>query len=115
MASNTPQSDKVADAKKKEQAQVSAQQRRALVMWIVIGVIVVGLFAALIAYIVRQGNVSTVVDTKGQLTPAIATTNGGFGVGASGVVGGKDLSSSHVRLDVYFDYMCPVCNQFDGV
>ena len=113
MASNTPSSDKVAVAKKKAQAQVKAQQRRALVVWIVIGVIVVGLFAALIAYIVRQGNVSTVVDTKGQLTPAIATTNGGFGVGASGVVGGKDLNTSHVRLDVYFDYMCPVCGEFE--
>jgi protein-disulfide isomerase len=113
MASNTPQSDKVADAKKKAQAQVNAQQRRALVMWIVIGVIVVGLFGALIAYIMRQGNVSSVTDTKSQLTPAIATTNGGFGVGASGVVGGTDLSSSHVRLDVYFDYMCPVCGKFE--
>lgn len=118
MASNTPQSDnpssdKVAVAKKKAQAQVNARQRRALVVWIVIGVIVVGLFAALIAFIMRQGNVSSVTGTKGQLTPAIATTNGGFGVGASGVVGGTDLSSSHVRLDVYFDYMCPVCGKFE--
>jgi protein-disulfide isomerase len=113
MASNTPQSDKVAEAKKKAQAQVKAQQRRALVVWTVIGVVVVGLFAALVAYIVRQGNVATVGDTAGQLTPAVATTNGGFGVGASGVVGGKDLNSSHVRLDIYFDYMCPVCGAFE--
>ncbi|NYI40552.1 DsbA family protein [Demequina lutea] len=110
---NTPQSDKVAVAKKKAQSQVHAQQRRALVVWIVIGVVVVGLFAALIAYIVRQGNVSSVATTPGQLNPAIATTNGGFGVGASGVVGGKDLSTSHVRLDIYFDYMCPICGEFE--
>ena len=58
MASNTPQSEKLAAAKKKAQAQVNAQQRRALVVWIVVGVVVVGLFAALTAYIVRQGNVT---------------------------------------------------------
>jgi protein-disulfide isomerase len=102
----------LAAAKKKAQAQVSAQQRRALVVWIVVGVVVVGLFAALTAYIVRQGNVSAVGGTS-QLTPAAATANGGFGVGASGVVGGTDLSTSHVRLDIYFDYMCPICGQFE--
>lgn len=112
MASTTPPSDKLAEAKKKAQAQVNAQQRRALVVWIVIGLIVVALFAALIAYIVRQGNVED-VGGEGQSTPSIATENGGFGVGASGVVGGTDLNESHVRLDIYFDYMCPVCGQFE--
>ncbi|NTV40371.1 MAG: hypothetical protein HGA51_10535, partial [Demequinaceae bacterium] len=60
MASNTPASDKVAEAKKKAQAQVNAQQRRALVVWIVIGLVIVGLLAAVIAYIVRQGDVDNV-------------------------------------------------------
>ncbi len=112
MASTTPPSDKLAEAKKKAQAQVNAQQRRALVVWIVIGLIIVGLFAALIAYIVRQGDVSN-VGGAGQSTPSIATDNGGFGVGASGVVGGKDLDPSHVRLDIYFDFMCPICSKFE--
>lgn len=112
MAKNIAPTDKVAEAKKRAQAQVNSQQRRALVVWILIGVIVVGLFAVLIAYIVRQGDVKN-VGGPGQLTPAVATDNGGFGVGASGVVGADDLDAKHVRLDIYFDYMCPVCDQFE--
>lgn len=111
MTSKPPTSDKLTEAKKKAQAQVNAQQRRALVVWVVIGIVVVALFAALIAYIVRQGNVEA-VGGAGQQTPAVATDNGGFGVGASGVVG-EDLDPSHVRLDVYLDYMCPICGQFE--
>lgn len=109
---NSPSNDKVADAKKKAQAQVNAQQRRVLVVWILIGVVVVGLFAVLIAFIVRQGDVKH-VEGPGQLAPAVATDNGGFGVGASGVVGGDDLDADRVRLDIYFDYMCPICGQFE--
>lgn len=103
--------DKVADAKKKAQAQVNAQQRRALVIWIVIGVAVVGLFAVLISYIVRQGDVDN-VSGPGQLSPVIATDNGGLGIGATGVVG-EDLDPSRVRLDIYFDFMCPICGDFE--
>jgi len=111
MASNSASSDKVAQAKKKAQAQVNAQQRRALVVWILIGVVVVGLFAVLVAYIVRQGNVET-ISGEGQLTPAAASENDGFGVGATGVVG-EGLDPSHVRLDIYLDFMCPICGQFE--
>lgn len=113
MATPTPPSDKLAEAKKKAQAQVNAQQRRALVVWIVIGLVVVGLFAALIAYIVRQGDVQE-LSGAGQSTPAVASENGGFGVGASGVVG-EDLDPSHVRLDIYSDFMCPICGKFEQV
>ena len=111
MASNTAPSDKVAQAKRKAQAQVNAQQRRALVVWILIGVVVVGLFAALVAYIVRQDSV-VAISGEGQLTPAVASENDGFGVGQSGVVG-VDLDPSHARLDIYLDFMCPICGQFE--
>lgn len=111
MASNTAPSDKVAQAKKKAQSQVNAQQRRALVVWILVGVVVVGLFAALVAYIVRQGNVDEITG-EGQLTPTVASENEGFGVAASGVVG-QDLDESRVRLDIYLDFMCPICGQFE--
>ncbi len=111
MASNVSSSDKLADAKKKAQAQVNAQQRRALIIWIVIGVAVVGLFAVLITYIVRQGDVDT-VSGPGQLSPTLVSDNGGFGFAASGVAG-EDLDPSRVRLDIYFDFMCPICGQFE--
>jgi protein-disulfide isomerase len=111
MAKNVQGSDKVADARKKAQAQVRAQERRTAVIWVVIGVIVVGLFAALVAYIVRQGDVAD-VGSGDQSTPAIATENGGFPVGATGVVG-EGLDDSRVRVDIYLDFMCPICGVFE--
>lgn len=111
MAKNVQGSDNVADAKKRAQAQVRAQERRTALIWVVIGVILVGLFAALVAYIVRQGDVAE-VGSGDQSTPAIATENGGFPVGATGVVG-EGLDDSRVRVDIYLDFMCPVCGVFE--
>lgn len=111
MAKNDQGPDKVALAKKQAQAQVRAQERRTAVTWIVIGVVLVGLFAALVAYIVRQGDVAD-VGSGDQLTPAVATENGGFPVGATGVVG-EGLDDSRVRVDIYLDFMCPICGVFE--
>ncbi len=77
----------------------------------VIGVILVGLFAALVAYIVRQSDVSG-VSGKGQLDLAVASDNGGIPVGSSGIVN-EDLDSVRVRMDVYFDFICPACSAFE--
>lgn len=107
MASN----DKVAAAKKAAQAQVKARERRALVIWIVLGVVLVGLFAALVAYIVRQNDVGDLGSGDGA-SVTVASDNGGIPVGQEGVVG-QDLDESRVRLDVYFDFLCPYCNLFE--
>ena len=111
MAKSEPTMTKVADAKKKAQSQVRAQERRAMAVWVVIGVVVVALFAALVAYIVRQGDVDAVTSGD-QSTPTIASDNGGFAVGTAGVVG-EGLDDSHVRLDIYLDFMCPICGTFE--
>lgn len=111
MASNVPPTDKLADAKKKAQAQVKAQERRTLVVWVLIGVVLVGLFGALIAYIVRQGDVDA-INSDSKAVPAVASENGGFPVGTGGVVG-EELDDTRVRLDVYLDFMCPICSQFE--
>ncbi|WP_291379457.1 thioredoxin domain-containing protein [Demequina sp.] len=111
MAKNVQETDKVADARKKAQAQVRAQERRTAVMWVVIGVVLVGLFAALVAYIVRQSEVAD-VGAGDQATPTVATENGGFPVGTTGVVG-EGLDDSRVRVDVYLDFMCPICGVFE--
>lgn len=108
MASN----DKVAEAKKKAQAQVQAQQRKAMVLWVVAAVILVGLFAALVAFIVRENKVSTIDTSSGQLVPAVASDNNGFGFGKSDTLG-EDPGKGKVRLDVYFDFMCPYCGIFE--
>ncbi|MCB2412816.1 DsbA family protein [Demequina sp. TTPB684] len=111
MAKNVQGSDKVADAKKKAQAQVRAQERRTALIWVVVGVVVVALFAALVSYVVRQGQVAD-VGSGDQLTPAVATENGGFPIGTSGVVG-EELDDSRVQVDVYLDFMCPICGVFE--
>lgn len=101
----------VAAAKKEAEAQVAAQRRRHAVTWGLVVIVVLGLLAALIAFIVRQGDV-TEISGEGQLTPQIASDNNGFGVAKSGVVG-DGLDEAPVRLDVYFDFMCPACASFE--
>ncbi len=111
MAQKNQGSDKVVVAKKQAQAQMRAQERRTAVIWIVIGVVLVALFAALVAYIVRQSDVAA-VGTGDQSTPAVASENYGFPVGNTGVVG-EGLDDSRVRVDVYLDFMCPICGFFE--
>lgn len=103
--------DKVAAARKAAQAQVKTRERRALVLWIVAGVVLVGLFAALVAYIVRQSEVGDLT-AGGDGVPAVTTDNGAIPVGSEGVAG-QDLDPSRARLDIYFDFMCPYCRMFE--
>jgi protein-disulfide isomerase len=103
--------DKVAIAKKQAQSQIRAQERRTAVIWIVIGVILVALFAALVAYIVRQSDVAA-VGSGDQSIPAVASENYGLPVGNTGVVG-EGLDDSRVRVDIYLDFMCPICGIFE--
>ena len=103
--------DKVAAAKKAAQAQVKHRERQALIIWVV-GVVLVGLFAALVAYIVRQGEVSGEIGAGGEGVPAISTSDGAIPVGAQGIAG-EDLDDTRARLDIYFDFMCPYCRLFE--
>lgn len=105
--------EKAAEARKKAQAQIRAEQRRTTVIWVVVGLAVVAAFAALIAFIVRQDAVGS-INNPNQLTPALATEQGGFPVGKQGIVA-QDLDSDRVQLDVYIDFMCPVCGRFEQI
>lgn len=111
MAKDSTAATKAAEAKKKAQAQVNAKERRTLAVWVVVGIIIVGLFAALVAYIVRQGNVSG-IDGETQFNSIVADESGGIGLGVSGEPGSAD-GSAPVRLDVYLDFMCPFCQRFE--
>ncbi len=104
-------SSAVAEAKRKAKAEVRAQARRRAVGWMIEGVVVVAMFAALVAYIVRQSDVSE-VSGAGQLDLAVAADNGGIPVGAGGIVN-EDLDSARVRMDVYFDFICPACSALE--
>jgi len=111
VAKSAAPSSAIAEAKRQAEADARAQSRRRAVGWSVASVVVVALFVALVAYIVRQGDVSE-VSGEGQLDLAVATENGGIPVGTGGVVG-EELDSSRVRLDVYFDFICPACAGFE--
>lgn len=108
MASN----DKVAAAKKKAQEQVRAQQRKATALWAVAGVIVLGLFGALAAYIANQSNTTTIDTEAGQRESTVASENGGFGFAKTDEMG-VGLGEAPVRVDLYFDFMCPYCKIFE--
>jgi len=101
-----------AQAKSQAAAPANAHKRRVAVTWVVAGVIVVGLMSALVAFIVRQGAVHDVAIAGPSSAPAVSA-DGGFGVGSTGVVG-KNLDATRVRLDVYFDFMCPYCALFEN-
>jgi protein-disulfide isomerase len=111
-ATKTAGTSAVAQAKGQAKALADAHKRRVAVTWIVAGVVVVGLMSALVAFIVRQGAVDDVSIAGPSNAPAVGA-DGGFGVGISGVVG-KDLDATRVRLDVYFDFMCPYCALFEN-
>lgn len=111
MSNSVGSSSAVAEAKRKAQAEVRAQARRRAAGWTVAGIVVVAMFAALVAYIVRQSEVSE-IGGAGQLDLAVASDNGGIPVGSGGIVN-VDLDSSRVRLDIYFDFMCPACSALE--
>jgi protein-disulfide isomerase len=110
---STPRNEKAAAARKQAQAQVRAEQRRTTALWILAGVVLVGVFAAIIVYITSQSAVNTDF-SEDQIAPGIATEAGGIPVGSGGVAG-EDLDESRVQLAVYLDFMCPVCGNFEAM
>jgi len=64
-------------------------------------------------FIVQQSNVPT-LDSGDAVAPAGADASGGIVVGTSGVVG-EDVPEDAPRVDVYLDFMCPVCGSFEEI
>lgn len=112
-AQPAPRNEKAAAARKQAQAQVRAEQRRTTALWILAGVVLVGVFAAIILYIVNQSSVNTNFAEE-QKSPAIATAAGGIPVGEGGVAG-EGLDEGRVQVAVYLDFMCPVCGVFEEI
>ncbi len=111
MSKSAGLSTAVAEAKRKAQAEARAQARRRAVGWTVAGVVVVAMFAALVAFVLREGAIDDVAAAGPSGAPVISS-DGGLGVGISGVAG-EDLDPDRARLDVYFDFICPWCAQFE--
>jgi protein-disulfide isomerase len=77
--------------------------------------------AVVVTLILRQGNATagSVSYTGDEVTvadvtaPSTAHENGGIPIGAEGVAG-EEPAADAVVLDLYLDYMCPICGQFEA-
>ncbi len=49
-----------------------------------------------------------------QAAPSAADASGGFLVNADGTLGGTPPEGA-VRIDVYLDFLCPICNEFENI
>jgi len=108
--------ESAAAARAKAQSQVKAKERRTTVIIIAVSLLVIIGFGAIVFFIVNSSKVPALPDAH---KPAVADETGGIPVGTGGVAG-VDVPKSGTgtgvpRLDLYFDLMCPVCNQFEQI
>ncbi|MFN3865610.1 MAG: DsbA family protein [Demequina sp.] len=115
MAKNkgTASNDTVAAARKQAQQQMKAQERRTAVL-IAAGIGVVALiFAGIVWFIVQESAVPE-IGSEDLVAPLGADETGGILVGMDGAAGGEAPEGA-TRVDIYEDFMCPVCAQFDDI
>lgn len=114
MANKKPQgNDRAAQARKAAQAQMKAQERRTAAIIGISAIAVVLLFAGIVYFIVRSSDIPT-LDSDDVVAPAAADVTGGIPVGTGGVAG-EDVPEGTARLDIYQDFMCPICGQFEDI
>lgn len=114
MAKNsTPgtKNEAASEARARAQAQIRAKERRTTVgIWLAV-VVVIALFAVLVAFIVGQSQAPTLGESS-DAVPAGSTESGGFPIGTTGVVG-VDVPEDALEVRVYADYMCGACARFE--
>jgi len=101
--------ERAAEARAKAQAQVKAGERRTTVIVIAVALVVIAGFAGLVYFIVNSAKVPPLAESH---TPATADASGGIGVGTGGVAG-QGVPTDANRVDLYVDFMCPICGQFE--
>lgn len=103
--------EKAAAARAQAQKQVKAGERRTTVIIIAVSLAVIAAFGAVVFFIVNSAKVPPLSEAN---APAIADASGGIPVGTGGVAG-NDVPTEVNRVDIYLDFMCPVCRQFEEV
>jgi protein-disulfide isomerase len=103
--------DRAAEARRLAQKQVAAKERRTTVIVVAVALVVIAAFAGIVYFIVNSSNVPSMAEVH---KPAGSDLTGGIPVGASGIAG-EEVDPDAVRVDLYVDYMCPVCKTFEGI
>ncbi|RSM72704.1 disulfide bond formation protein DsbA [Actinoplanes sp. ATCC 53533] len=90
-----------AKAKRIVQEQLAQERRRRITLWTSLGVVALLIAVGLIGWGVAAGQESD--KTAGLTTPSVAVDDGtAFAIG-----------TGPVTVDIYEDFMCPVCGQFE--
>jgi len=103
--------ERAAQARAQAQKQVAKKERTTTVVIVAVSLVVLAAFAGLVFFIVNSSKVPTMADVH---KPAGSDLTGGIPIGASGVVG-EDIDPDAIRVDLYLDFMCPICKQFEAV
>lgn len=91
-----------AKAKRVVQEQLAKERRRRVTLWTSVGVVALLVIVGLIGWGVAAGQESD--KTAGLTTPSVAVDDGtAFAIG-----------TGPVTVDIYEDFMCPVCGQFEA-
>jgi protein-disulfide isomerase len=94
--------ERAARAKKIVEQQKAAERRRRVTIWTSVAVVAVLVIAGLIGWGVLAGQEKT--DATKLTTPSVAVDDGtAFAVGSGPVV-----------VDLYEDFMCPICHEFEN-
>jgi protein-disulfide isomerase len=103
-------------------AKQNAAARRRTALFAIGALVLLGVFIATIAMVVKSGNKATgeyqLYDASAQATPgapiavpSAADSHGGILIGQDGTVGGS-VPADAVRVDIYEDPLCPICGIF---
>jgi protein-disulfide isomerase len=99
-----------AEALALQKKQQSTEKRNRLIVLSLLGLAVIGLIVAVVL-ILNEGQKATM--DKVENVPAGVVEDTGIPVGADGVAGTENEGAP--TLDVYVDFMCPVCGSFEQI
>jgi protein-disulfide isomerase len=99
-----------AEALALQKKQQSAEKRNRVIVLSVLGIAVIGLVVAVVL-ILMEGQKTPM--EKVENIPAGVVEQTGIPVGADGAAGTENEGAK--TLDVYVDYMCPICGQFESL
>lgn len=97
-----------AEALALQKKQQSAEKRNRVIVLSVLGLAVIGLIVAVVL-ILTEGQKTPMEKVENVPTGVVEDT--GIPVGADGAAGTSNEGAK--TLDVYVDYMCPICGQFE--